>query len=319
MYNIGKLHTQGYKLPKKYTVLIIPDGTHRVKRFTMHALMLPALFALLLATIGFLSYLYIENKALANALPGYYTLKQQTQHQSFQISELALQLEDFKEQMQEVKSFSSQLRELSSQDPRLAKVLQPPAAIGLGGPEGNQQSMGAKLVNTSQERQLMAISRELDILRAESENEMLLQQALVSFLQERRSVLQATPSIWPVKGFVTSSFGPRISPWSGKAAHHAGLDISAPTGAKVKAPADGVVTFVNYDGAYGKSIMISHGYGFTTRYAHLSGYNVTLGQQIKRGDIIGYVGSTGRSTGAHLHYEVRISGVPTNPRNYLVD
>jgi murein DD-endopeptidase MepM/ murein hydrolase activator NlpD len=306
-------------LPKKYTVLIIPDGTHRVKRFTMYGIMLPVLFALLVSTISLLGYFYLENQALANAVPGYHTLRQQSQHQNFQISELALQLEDFKEQMQDVKSFNSQLRELSSQDPRLAKVLQPPPAIGLGGLEGKRQGTGGKLVNTVQERQIMAISRELDVLRAESENEMILQQALVNFLQERRSVLLATPSGWPVKGFVTSGYGPRVSPWSNKVAHHAGLDISAPTGTRVTAPADGVVTFVDYDGAYGKSIIISHGYGFTTRYAHLSGYNVSLGQQVERGDVIGYVGSTGRSTGAHLHYEVRISGVPTNPRNYLLD
>jgi murein DD-endopeptidase MepM/ murein hydrolase activator NlpD len=306
-------------LPKKYTILIIPDGTHRVKRFTMYGLMLPALFALLVSTIGLLGYFYIENKSLANSLPGYHTLRQQAQHQNFQIGELALQLEDFKEQMQEVRAFNSQVRELSSQDPRLAKVLQTPAAIGLGGLEGGRQGTGGKLVNTVQERHIMSISRELDVLRAESENEMMLQQALVNFLQERRSVLQATPAGWPVKGFVTSGFGPRLSPWSNKHAHHAGLDISAPTGTKVIAPADGVVTFVNYDGAYGKSIMLSHGYGFTTRYAHLSGYNVSLGQEVRRGDVIGYVGSTGRSTGPHLHYEVRISGVPTNPRNYLLD
>ena len=304
-------------MSKKYTILIIPEGTHRVKRFTLHALVLPVLFFFVVSAFALAGYFYVENRALASALPNYQTMKQQAQHQSFQIGELAIQLEDFREQMDSLKDFNAKLRELGAQDAKLARVMTP--GLGLGGAEVDRNGTGVKLVSTTRERQLMAMSRDLDLLRAESENEMLLQQELVKFLQERRSVLQATPSIWPAKGFVTSNYGSRRSPWSGKFTHHSGLDIAAPTGTKVVAPADGVVTFVNYDGAYGKSIVISHGYGLTTRYAHLSGYNVQAGQQIKRGDIIGYVGSTGRSTGPHLHYEVHLSGVPTNPRNYLVD
>lgn len=305
-------------MSKKYTILIIPEGTHRVKRFSLHALVFPVLFAIVVSAFGFAGYMYHEYRALAATMPNYHAIRQQAQHQSFQLGELSLQLEDYQEQLEQVRTFNEKLRELSQLDVKLASALEVQAP-GLGGPEGNRSGAGIKIVSTSRERQIMAMSRELDQLRTESENELRMQQELVKFLQERRSILQATPSIWPTRGLVTSGFGTRNSPWSGKVSHHRGLDIAAPIGTKVVAPADGVVTFADYDGAYGRCIVITHGYGMTTRYAHLSAFNVQAGQQVKRGELIGKVGNSGRSTGPHLHYEVIISGVPTNPRKYLVD
>lgn len=306
-------------LPKKYTILVIPEGTHRVKRFSLHALVFPFIFLLLASALGLVGYMYVEYRTMAAAMPNYQAVRQQAQHQSFQLGELSVQLEDFKEQLDQVRSFNDKLRELSRLDTKLAGAMQEVEAPGLGGPEGNRSGAGIKIVSSAHERQIMAMSRELDQLRTESENELRMQQELVKFLQQRRSILQATPSIWPTRGLVTSGYGQRNSPWSGKMAHHRGLDIAAPIGTPVKAPADGVVTFSDYDGAYGRTIVITHGYGMTTRYAHLSASSVTVGQQVKRGELIGKVGNTGRSTGPHLHYEVHLSGVPTNPRNYLGD
>ena len=127
----------------------------------------------------------------------------------------------------------------------------------------------------------------------------------------------SAPNLWPVEGQVTGSFGERIDPFNGEGAFHSGVDIGSSYGAQIIAPADGTVTFSDQLGGYGRAIMIDHGNGISTRYGHLSGFAVTAGQRVHRGDVIGYVGESGRSTGPHLHYEVRINDTPVNPYKYL--
>lgn len=127
----------------------------------------------------------------------------------------------------------------------------------------------------------------------------------------------SAPNLWPVEGQVTGSFGERIDPFNGEGAFHSGVDIGSSYGHAIVAPADGVVTLTDTMGGYGKTIMIDHGNGISTRYGHLSGFAVTAGQRVQRGDLIGYVGESGRSTGPHLHYEVRINDTPVNPYKYL--
>jgi murein DD-endopeptidase MepM/ murein hydrolase activator NlpD len=127
----------------------------------------------------------------------------------------------------------------------------------------------------------------------------------------------SAPNLWPVEGQITGSFGERIDPFNGEGAFHSGVDISAVVGSSVIAPADGVVTFADYQGGYGRAVVIDHGHGITTRYGHLSSFAVAAGQYLHRGDTIGYVGLSGRSTGPHLHYEVRINETPVNPHKYL--
>jgi murein DD-endopeptidase MepM/ murein hydrolase activator NlpD len=127
----------------------------------------------------------------------------------------------------------------------------------------------------------------------------------------------SAPNLWPVEGQVTASFGERIDPFNGEGAFHSGVDISANVGSAVIAPADGSITFADFLGGYGRAIMVDHGHGISTRYGHLSSFAVTAGQYVHRGDTIGYVGTSGRTTGPHLHYEVRINDVPVNPYKYL--
>jgi murein DD-endopeptidase MepM/ murein hydrolase activator NlpD len=127
----------------------------------------------------------------------------------------------------------------------------------------------------------------------------------------------SAPNLWPVEGQVTGSFGERIDPFNGEGAFHSGVDIGSTYGKQIIAPADGVVVATETLGGYGKAILIDHGNGISTRYGHLSGFAVTAGQRVQRGDLIGYVGESGRSTGPHLHYEVRINGTPVNPYKYL--
>lgn len=138
-------------------------------------------------------------------------------------------------------------------------------------------------------------------------------------LSEKQSLMNAIPNIRPARGWITSRFGYRISPFTGRAALHAGIDFAAAPGSPVYATADGVVTFAGYDEGYGKLVSIDHGYGYSTRFGHNAQIYVQVGQRVNRWDIIASVGNTGRSTGPHCHYEVRVNGIPRNPANFILD
>ncbi|MDP9268297.1 MAG: M23 family metallopeptidase [Acidobacteriota bacterium] len=129
--------------------------------------------------------------------------------------------------------------------------------------------------------------------------------------------LASAPNLWPVEGPITGSFGERNDPFNGEGAFHTGVDISSTYGHVVLAPADGMVGFADLQSGYGRLVVINHANGISTRYGHLSAFNVAPGQHVLRGDVIGYVGLSGRSTGPHLHYEVRIFNTPVNPYKYL--
>lgn len=159
----------------------------------------------------------------------------------------------------------------------------------------------------------------LDDLRGQAQaieqNMAVLQQSF----DDRRLRLLNMPTVAPVRGIVTSGFGNRRDPFTGRLSFHEGLDIVAPTGKEVHATGDGIVTKAAMESGYGRVIYISHGFGVTTVFGHLSGWKVEQGQKVKRGQVIGFVGSSGRSTGNHLHYEVRVDGKSTNPIAYILD
>ena len=142
---------------------------------------------------------------------------------------------------------------------------------------------------------------------------------LESRLVERSRWMSSTPSIAPVRGILTDGFGGRSDPFTGEPGTHNAIDISTATGQAVRTPADGIVVKAEWANGYGNVIYLSHGYGYATRYGHLRAFNVKPGDRVKRGDILGFVGSTGRSTGPHLHYEVRMNGKPVNPLEYILD
>lgn len=144
-------------------------------------------------------------------------------------------------------------------------------------------------------------------------------EALTAYLTEQKDRLAATPSIWPAKGYVSSKFGPRISPFTGRRQRHTGIDIAAARGTPVLAPADGVVTYSGKLAGYGRAIVVDHGFGIKTFYGHNHQNKVKKGQRVARGQVIAAVGSSGYSTGSHLHYEVLVKDTPVNPLKYIVD
>lgn len=138
-------------------------------------------------------------------------------------------------------------------------------------------------------------------------------------LLDRESFLKSTPTILPTAGWVTSYFGQRVSPWAGTVKMHEGLDIGAPFGTHILSAADGIVTFSGEKAGFGKFVQVDHGYGIETIYAHNRDLYVKAGQKIKRGTLLAGVGSTGHSTGPHLHYEVRVNGIAVDPLYYILE
>ena len=138
-----------------------------------------------------------------------------------------------------------------------------------------------------------------------------------SRVENQQALARATPSIWPIFGWLTSAYGTRKDPFTGRPDFHSGLDISANRGTPIRATADGTVQSAAYQGNYGNAVVIDHGFGLATRYGHMSGFRVRAGQKVKRGEVIGYVGATGRATSSHLHYEILLNGQPFNPLRLL--
>lgn len=137
------------------------------------------------------------------------------------------------------------------------------------------------------------------------------------YMSQQRDLYISTPKGWPVEGRITSGFGNREHPKSGEPQFHSGIDIASDPGRPVRATADGIVSFAEWSGGSGNLVALEHGFGFSTYYAHNKMLNVKIGQKVKRGDIIGYIGSTGNSTGPHVHYEVWREGKPMNPLTYI--
>ncbi len=191
-------------------------------------------------------------------------------------------------------------------------------AVGESQDMSRRQTLSHEAAAT--ERKISEIKIGLDWLRQQSKHESKILDHLSGVAEEKAAQWASTPSVWPVKGSITSKFGPRVSPFTGKKALHAGIDIGARTGTEIRAPGSGKVVVAAYDGRMGKFIRIDHGYGIETTYGHLSKTHVKYGDRVHRGDLIGLVGSTGKfSTGPHLHYQVAVNDKVVNPVHYILD
>lgn len=166
---------------------------------------------------------------------------------------------------------------------------------------------------------LAALPGRLGSLMSEAERQEQSLRELQEYFDDRRSLLASTPSLLPTRGWLTSEFGVRLDPVSAERRMHEGMDIATPHGQTILAPSDGTVVFRGFEGGYGNVLVLDHGYGVKTRYGHLSQIAVALGERVKRGAQIAAVGNTGKSTGPHLHYEVRVNGVPENPRKFILE
>jgi biotin carboxyl carrier protein len=189
------------------------------------------------------------------------------------------------------------------------------------GAEGNHEQTPSSSINSSRDdlEAATSVKEGIEWLSKEATTQERLLSELATAAEKRSSRWASTPSIWPVKGWVTSKFGPRISPFTEKPAWHDGLDIGAARNAPVQAPAKGRVTATGYDPKLGNIVRLNHGYGIETLYGHLAKSLVKEGQRVNRGDVVGLVGSTGLATGPHLHYMVKAKGQTLDPIKYILD
>ena len=163
------------------------------------------------------------------------------------------------------------------------------------------------------------VKDELDRMRGDLSHLEERGRVLERFYQQNTLMLASTPSIWPVRGYFSSTYGQRNDPFTRERAMHYGIDISTPTGRPVVATADGIILYAARRGTYGNIVVIDHKFGMMTRYAHLSKLNVRAGARVKRGDVVGYVGNTGRSRAPHLHYEVWVDDTTVHPLDYILE
>jgi len=189
-------------------------------------------------------------------------------------------------------------------------------------PEGLQDAdggdwTGAVAVEDEATESIVPVADRIDQLQGSSEAAERLLARLQSFLVAQSAIIAATPSLLPAAGFLSSNFGYRRNPYNGTFRLHAGIDIAAETGTPVRAPAQGTVVYSSYREGYGKCVVINHGYGISTLFGHNSKLYATVGAKVRRGETIAEVGSTGHSTGPHLHFEIRKNGVPVNPVTFF--
>ena len=201
------------------------------------------------------------------------------------------------------------------------------AGSATGGVESRQQVSDARDINQSEvdfttesiEEVTQQVRESLDALVREAKQQEEALESLTQVAEQRSTQWASTPSIWPVRGWVTSAFGPRVSPFTEKPAWHDGLDIGAQANSPVQAPALGRVITVAFDSKMGNMVKLDHGYGIETVYGHLAKALVKEGQRVKRGDVVALVGSTGLSTGPHLHYMVKKNGQALDPTKFILD
>jgi murein DD-endopeptidase MepM/ murein hydrolase activator NlpD len=192
--------------------------------------------------------------------------------------------------------------------------------VGEGGPADESAAELRRDLFAGRADTVMAlVERRAALTQLEAEEQLKDVESLSVHLEGQRTVLASTPSRRPAQGYVTSTFGMRVDPFVGLPQLHAGIDYSANIGAPVFATADATVVHAGLKGSYGKTVELDHGQGLVTKYAHLSRIDVQLGEKITRGQMLGAVGNTGRSTGPHLHYEVRLNGIALDPQRFLLE
>ncbi len=311
---------------KNFTLMIVPEGVQaRVRRLQIPkkgvwALGLVALGGCMGLMAFAVHYTYVIDQVFEAR-----TLRAENDRLKERLTVVTAKIDDVDSRLADMRSFDEQLRSMTGiqeakRGPGLASTGNPgtPAA---GGSNRADFAFAVPLEGddpaVAQLRDALLDSR-IAGLSVEANRQIGSLAELVDHFAERELELRTTPSVAPSKGLLTSSFGSREDPFTGSSSMHSGLDIANAPGTDIFAPADGVVVLAGENGEYGNCVVIDHGRDTKTLYGHLQRYIVKVGQQVKRGEQIANMGTTGRSTGTHLHYEVRINNVPVNPRKYII-
>lgn len=301
------IHSEVMLAKRFYTLMIVPDRDSSTKRYRISQRLVfgvvgsMAAFAAVLVGFG-IHYVALLDRAHDNRL-----LRDENAQLRGQLLHVREKIAHIDQTLDRVERFDQKLRALTSLNDERNLAIGP-----LELPE-HERSVGAAEIEDED------LGGKLESLVGEAERNERSLAELQRYFEDQKSLLASTPSIWPARGWVTSDFGSRLDPYTAKRVMHQGMDIANRHGTPVIAPADGVVVFAGVEGAYGKVVVLDHGFGLKTRYAHLSEYHVGRGDKVTRGQEIGAIGNTGRSTGPHLHYEVRVNGISQNPRKFILE
>lgn len=318
------------KKEKNYSIIIVTGATSTNKEFNISSKLIKnsiIAFIVLLLVFGFIIFDYLTISFDKEKMK---RLERDNAEKAELITELSSTIEDIQAKLKNMAIYKDRIS--------IAMGLTSPNAlkeVGTGGPIDNFtndiESPNSKVLNKKgkvpnqplknpQPKQPAEdILKRTQVIQKEAARIESTLKFIESVMKEQKVRLASTPSIWPTKGYLTSPFGYRIHPFTGKRSFHNGQDIATQYGNKVLATADGVVLVAERRDYYGRLMIIDHGFGFNTWYGHLASFVVKEGDRVQRHQVIGYVGNSGRSNAPHLHYEVRYLGKPQNPMNFIID
>jgi murein DD-endopeptidase MepM/ murein hydrolase activator NlpD len=304
---------------KSYTILLVPDRASATRKFRVERKLLVRLsWATGLVLVALMAmivhYFVVVGQVAENRV-----LSEENAQLRTQLKLVHEKVVHIGQTLDRVERFDQKLRALTQlNDPERNLAIGPlPADDPQPGEEDDAEETASS--HGPPPEDVTFLPGKLDSLSAEAQRQEESIQELTRYFENQKDLLASAPSIWPARGWVTSDFGIRTDPYTTERTMHRGLDIANEVGTTVVAPSDGVVIFDGTEGGYGNVLVIDHGYGVRTRYGHLAKLLVHLGDRVKRGDKVATVGNTGRSTGPHLHYEVRVNGIPENPRKFILE
>lgn len=303
----------------KYTLILLRDGNHYPRRMAisrkwlrrLFLLSVPPLLALFIGAVVSI-FLYVSN---LDSINGYEKLVQQEAEMKAQLGFFARRIDDLTDQLTQIKESNEKIKVLANLNVHSGGSIRE----GVGGPDPAAAALTTGSLDEARKQVIEKMHRDLQVLELQLVDEQRQSNLLQDYLEEQKAVLNFTPSIRPVRGWISSGFGYRRSPFTGRREFHHGLDIVNRKGSPVVATADGRVEFAGHNGGYGNLVVIDHGMGVKTKYGHLYRIEVKVGDKVIRGQEIGALGNTGRSTGPHLHYEVVVNKHAVDPRQYFID
>jgi len=295
---------------KFFSVIIVPHSKTNFRTLTFSKRSIKFLIGGAALAAVVLSVILVDYFSMTIIRAKYRTLARENTEQKQKISNYEGYIEQLKAAISNFESYAKKLNIMMGF--KSPDVIRGEPGLGGGDPESEGASGPASDPQTISFNTIQNLAQKADSVEKNLGS-------LVDMMESQTARLAATPTIWPAQGWVSSPFGYRIDPFTGRRAFHRGIDIATNFGNPVVATADGSVIEAAYDKFFGRTIIISHGEGIVTQYGHLDKYIVKVGQRIKRGDLVGYIGKTGKALGPHLHYEIRINNTSVNPYNYILE
>ncbi|TDI38347.1 MAG: hypothetical protein E2P02_20775 [Acidobacteria bacterium] len=289
-----------------YTVILVPHTGEQFRKWRLSSGLVKAFAALAGVALIAIAILVAHYVAFYQGLTDLRELRLANTELKRQNIDYEVSVEHLNEQVASLQDFVMKLSVMAGLDEAA-----PLTGAGVGGSLDLDLSTPASAY--------AQVKDELDRMRGDLSHLEARGRVLERFYQQNRLLLASTPSIWPVRGYFSSTYGHRNDPFTRTRQMHYGIDISTPRGRPVVATADGIILYAARRGTYGNIVVIDHKFGMMTRYAHLSKFNVRAGARVKRGDVVGYVGSSGRSRAPHLHYEVWVDDATVHPLDYILE